>query len=99
MSELMIETGVEPPLSGKYSRITKAIIKAEMEQWIKISGFKDLNELKSAQRTLRSGKRSISVALAKQGIVLETRVLLEETVLYVRKAPGLGHFNDSASKN
>ena len=71
MKDLTFENVEAPPdyYGGKRrSRVTGKLKDAPVGQWIKISGFESYDQANKCRNTIRSGRRSITEVLKKDGI-------------------------------
>jgi hypothetical protein len=73
------------PVLGKHGAIQRAILEAEIGQWVEVKGFVSVKEMGNAYCNLNSGKRSFGNQLKLLGLRLQTKRDIQNLVLYVRK--------------
>lgn len=79
----------EPPAyigrAGQSTPLTKFILEAPMDQWIKVSGYESIKEMRVAQTSINGAKGSVGKRLRREGITLKTRTDTQNLTLYVCK--------------
>lgn len=76
-----------PAIYYKYPtvEVSRNILDLELDTWLKISGFQNLDHLIRTRQNMWSGERSLTRRLARSGITLKTKVDKNQLILYVVK--------------
>lgn len=70
--------------SSKYLPIVERVRDSETGQWIKVSGFEKVYQLKNAKAAI-TGPNGAMSHIVKDGFMIECEICRADLVLYVRK--------------